>query len=354
VGRNRFGLLFAAEASVPRIEERIEGPPVAIRGTLASATRLPMGDRSAWTGMAERGSQGALLFIRWLYRSLGRRATILFLTPVVAYFLVTGRTTRRFSLDYLRTLWATPGGREALVERPTWRHVFRHLHEFAEHIVDRMIVWSGDTDIIQIDYDGTEILLELSQQRRGAILLGCHLGGWDLLRSVAERTGVTLNVLVFTANAARINAFFERMHPELKLRMIPIELGSIRWVFDVKAAIERGEFVGVLGDRVWESERERSVFATFLGRRALFPLGPFLLQGVIGCPMILTGCFRTGPGRYRAVAIPFASAGVVPRNERRKHAEEQAQRYAHELEQWCVHAPYQWFNFFEFWPEGGA
>jgi len=219
-------------------------------------------------------------------------------------------------------------------------------------VLDRMIVWSGDTELIQIDYRGTEILLELSQQRRGALLLGCHLGSWDLLRLVAEQTNITLNVLIFTANAVRINEFFERMHPQLKLRMIPFELGSIRWVFEVKAAIERGELVGVLGDRVWETERERSVPVTFLGRRARFPLGPFLLQAVIGCPMILTGCFRTDAGRYRAVAVPFAREGIIRRTERRKYAEELAQRYAHELEQWCVRAPYQWFNFFEFWPEG--
>jgi predicted LPLAT superfamily acyltransferase len=321
----------------------------------ATAPQLEREDKTAWTEMAERGSQGALRFIRWVYRTFGHRATIAFLTPVVAYFFVTGRPTRRASIDYLRTLWATTGGRVALGgARPTWRHVFRHVHEFAEHIVDRMIVWSGDTETIQIDYEGTEILLELSQRRRGAILLGSHLGSYDLLRSVAERTGVTLNVLIFTANAARINSFFERMHPNLKLHMIPFELGSIRWVFDLKAAIERGELVGVLGDRVWESERERSVSVTFLGRRARFPLGPFLLQAVLGCPIILTGCFRTGAGRYRAVAIPFAAAGVVPRSDRRKYAEELAQRYAHELEQWCMRAPYQWFNFFDFWPEDRA
>jgi predicted LPLAT superfamily acyltransferase len=320
----------------------------------AAAAPLERRGRSAWSGIAERGTFGALQFIRWVYRTLGRPGTIAFLTPVVAYFFVTGRATRRASLDYLRTLWASPGGREALGSRPTARHVFRHIREFAVQVLDRMIVWSGDTETIHVDYDGTEILRDFSQQRRGAILLGSHVGSYDLLRAVAERTNVTLNVLIFTANAARINEFFERMHPNLKLRMIPFELGSIRWVFELKAAIERGELVGVLGDRVWESDRERSVPVTFLGRRARFPLGPFLLQGVLGCPIVLTGCFRTAGGRYRAVAIPFAPAGVVPRSERRKQAEELAQRYAGVLEQWCLRTPYQWFNFFEFWPEDGA
>ena len=309
---------------------------------------------TTWSGIAERGSMGALRFIRWFYETLGRRATIAFLTPVVTYFFVTGRVLRRASIDYLRTLWAAPGGSEALGSPPSWWKVFRHIHEFAEQVLDRMIVWSGETELIEIDYEGTEILLELSQRREGAILLGSHHGSSDLLRSVAERTGVMLNVLIFAANAARINEFFEKLHPDLKMRMIPFELGSIRWVFDVKAAIERGELVALMGDRVWESERDREVAATFLGRRARFPLGPFLLQTVIGCPMILTGCERTSPARYRASAMPFAPAGVVPRSDRRKCAEELAQRYAHALEQSCLRAPYQWFNFFDFWPEDGS
>jgi len=59
---------------------------------------------TTWSGIAERGSMGALRFIRWFYETLGRRATIAFLTPVVTYFFVTGRVLRRASIDYLRTL----------------------------------------------------------------------------------------------------------------------------------------------------------------------------------------------------------------------------------------------------------
>jgi predicted LPLAT superfamily acyltransferase len=306
---------------------------------------------AVWTGVAERGSIGALRSIRWLYRTLGRRATIASLTPIVAYFFVTGSATRRASMGYLRTLWDSPDGPAALGSPPTWRHVFHHVHEFAESIVDRMIVWSGDEESIQIDYRGTEILHDLAREGRGAILLGSHFGSYDLLRSLAEQTDTVLNVLMFTPRTARINAFFEQLHPGLKMRLISFEPGSINAIFEIRAAIGRGEFVGVMGDRVWEAERERSVTLKFLGREARFPLGPFLLQAVVGCPLILTGCIGSGDGHYQAVAIPLACAGVVPRRQRRAHAEQLAHRYARTLEEWCVRAPYQWFNFFDFWPE---
>jgi predicted LPLAT superfamily acyltransferase len=305
--------------------------------------------RGSWTGIAERGSLRALSLIQWIYRRLGRPIVMVLLTPIVGYFFLTGGAARRASLDYLRTLWGTSRGRVSLGGRPTRRHVFRHLYEFAENIVDSMIVWSGDGERIQIDERGSQSLLELVSQRRGGILLSAHLGSSDMLRLLSKRTGIVLNILTFTRHAARINAFFDKLEPGLRMRLIHFEPGSISVALQIKAAIERGEFVGILGDRVWESERDRSISVTFLGRRTRFPLGPFLLQAALGCPMLLSTCVRTGHGRYLASTQPFGTAVVVPRFERVKYAEELAHRYAAALESQCLRTPYQWFNFFDFW-----
>jgi predicted LPLAT superfamily acyltransferase len=310
--------------------------------------------RRTWTGVRERGSLRALSLIQWIYRHFGRRAVMVLLTPIVAYFFMTGGAARRASLDYLRTLWASSRGRASLEERPTWRHVFRHLYEFAENIADSMIVWSGDGERIHIDERGSEHLLELVRRGRGGILLGAHLGSSDMLRVLAKRTGIVLNVLSFTRHAARINAFFDQLQPNLRMRLIHFEPGSISAVLEIRAAIERGEFVGILGDRIWESERGRSVCVPFLARPTRFALGPFLLQATLGCPMLLTTCVRTGHGQYLASTERFASPVVVPRFERVKYAEELARRYAAALERECLRTPYQWFNFFEFWRDEGA
>lgn len=308
--------------------------------------------RGAWTGIAERGSSGGLRLIRAIYARFGRGPVMVLLTPIVAYFFVTGGAARRASMDYLRTLWATPRGRASLGERPTLRHSFRHLYEFAENIVDSMVVWSGDEERIRIDEHGSEHLLALVREGRGGILLSSHLGSSDMLRVLSKQTGIVLNVLSFTRHAARINAFFDQLQPGLRMRLIHFEPGSISVALEIKAAIERGEFVGILGDRVWESERHRSVSVPFLGRRTRFPLGPFLLQATLGCPMLLSTCVRTGHARYAASTECFAPAVKVPRGERTKYAEELVHRYAAVLERECLRTPYQWFNFFDFWRDG--
>jgi predicted LPLAT superfamily acyltransferase len=305
--------------------------------------------RSSWVGVAERGSLAALFAIRAFYRLFGRRASVAILTPISAYFFVTGGPIRRASMDYLRTLWGTERGRIALGKPPNWRHVFRHINAFSENILDRMIVWGGDIDQIRIEKHGNERIDELMRQGRGAILLSSHIGSFDMLRVLSAESGMVLNVLMFTRHAVRINAFFERLQANRNLRLIRFEPGSLDAAFEMRAAIERGEFIGILGDRVWESELERTVRVPFLGREAAFPLGPFLLQGVLGCPILYSTCVQSGPGRYRATMREFTPAGVVPRVERAKHAEQLVQKYAAALEEGCFETPFQWFNFFDFW-----
>ena len=337
---------FAGEFA-RRVRTHLPPPEKLRRQVEVGSTR-----RGAWTGIAERGSLRALRLICWIYGKFGRRAVMVLLTPIVAYFFVTGGDARRASMDYLRTLWATPNGRASLGEPPRWRHAFRHLYEFAENIVDSMIVWSGDGERIRIDEQGSEHLLELVREGRGGLLLSAHHGSSDMLRVLSKQTGIVLNVLSFTRHAARINAFFDQLQPGLRMRLIHFEPGSISVALEIKAAIARGEFVGILGDRVWESERGRSVPIPFLGRSTRFPLGPFLLQATLGCPMLLSTCVRTGHGRYAASTELFAPATVIPRCERVQYAEALVHRYAAALERECARNPYQWFNFFDFWRDG--
>jgi predicted LPLAT superfamily acyltransferase len=265
-------------------------------------------------------------------------------------------TARRASRQYLRRLHAWPEGRPAFEREPGLVETFRHLREFAISIFDRLCVWTGDADGIEIRDEGGEHLFRLAQERRGAILLGAHLGSFEMLRVQSERQKFKVNVLMFTRHVAQITSFFERLHPGGRLRVIQLDPGSIRSIFEIKACIDRGEFVGVLGDRIGPGEHGRVATASFLGAPARFSLGPFLLAGVLGCPVILSLCLRTGDAHYETVVKTLTEGEVVPRAEREKRARELLEAYARSLEEACCRAPHQWFNFYDFWDaqrEGG-
>jgi predicted LPLAT superfamily acyltransferase len=292
-----------------------------------------------------------LRFMRFAYRTFGHRVCHLLLYPIVAYFYATGRKARQASREYLAAVADHPEGFRALGGPPTERMVFAHLLEFAHQLLDRFSVWSGGGERIVIDQIGRENLRAAAAEGHGGILVGSHLGSFDMMRELSRRTGPTVNVLMFTRHAARINAFFEELDPESRVRVIEFDPSSVSAAFEIKRCTDRGEFVGLAADRLWHAPRERSAKVTFLGRPARLPLGPFLLQTVLGCPLLVSLCIRVGPGRYETHVEPLSVSGRVPRAERSKRAEEMAQAYARVLEVYCLKAPLQWFNFFSFWDD---
>lgn len=315
-----------------------------------------MSSGATWAKAAERGSVGALHAMAWLYRRFGRSVSITLLTPIAAYFLLRDGKARHASLQYLRRLHDWPEGRRAFDRAPGLLESLWHFREFAINIFDRLCVWTGEAERIEIRDEGSEHLFRLAQERRGAILLGAHLGSFDMLRVLSERQQLKVNVLMFTQHAAQITSFFERLHPGGGLRVIQFDPGSIRSIFEIKACLDRGEFVGILGDRIGPGEHGRAATASFLGHPARFPLGPFLLAGLLGCPVLLSLCLRTGNARYETVVKPLTQGKVVPRAERETRARELLEAYARSLEEACCRAPRQWFNFYDFWDahrEGG-
>jgi predicted LPLAT superfamily acyltransferase len=307
-----------------------------------------------WAELAESGSARALRLGAWIARGVGPRAMALLLWPVAAYFVLRRAAVRRASRQYLERIWASPEGRRALGRPPGWRSCVRHLHEFALSLHDRMILWSGGLERMEVLHDGSERIFDLARQGRGALLLGAHLGSLDMLSFLSRRYALVVNVVAFYENARRINAFFESLSSDHRVRLIELDPGSVQAAFRVRECIARGEFVVVMADRMAPGKAARAVQTGFLGRPARFPLGPFLLAGALGCPVLMALCLRREAGRYETVLRPLGDGARPARGEREKQARELLERYVGLLESFCQDHPYQWFNFYPFWDEDAA
>ncbi|MEM7409377.1 MAG: hypothetical protein AAF430_03975 [Myxococcota bacterium] len=300
-----------------------------------------------WSQLAESGSMGAIRLLAWIYRVFGRRFCQLLLFPIVAYFYVRERAWNGASLRYLRFVWSRPEGRERLVRPPTIATPFRHYHEFASQVFDRLVLWGGGFDQFRVDHAGSEHLFELKREGRGGILLGAHLGSFDMARSLAREYGLVLNIVMYTAHTERLNRFFEEVDPDSRLRVVSLDPTSMRTAFEIKACLDRGELVGILADRVPAGSREPVFWADFLGRPMPVPSSPFQLACLLGCPAFVSTCVRVGNGRYYASVTPLGPGRKLPRREREKGAEELARLYVRTLEAICLRYPFQWFNFFD-------
>ncbi|MCZ6782707.1 MAG: hypothetical protein O7G30_05285 [Proteobacteria bacterium] len=304
-----------------------------------------------WSTVAERGSIGALRFLAWFHNTLGQRASWILIYGAAVYFYLRTGVARAASRQYLEALAASPEGRAALGGPPTRLSVFRHILEFSINIFDRVVVWGGGIDAYRFTHDESGKLFSAARTGRGGILLSAHLGSFDMLRVLSDEYGLVVNVLMYTDNAERINRFFEKLDPRSTVRVIPLDPSSMRTTFTIRSCIERGEFVAVLADRLSPGARERVAQTTFLGRPTAFPLSPFLLGGVLGCPVFVALCVREGRSHYRTLLRSIGDRSGVPRAEREKYGQDLLERYVAILQEHCIRTPYQWFNFYPFWPK---
>jgi predicted LPLAT superfamily acyltransferase len=61
-------------------------------------------------------------------------------------------------------------------------------------------------------------------------------------------------------------------------------------------------------------------------------------------------CLREGSG-HTVHFEKFANTVLLPRYDRERALANLAARYARRLEHYCLQAPLQWYNFYDFWAE---
>lgn len=309
---------------------------------------------AAWYTERERGSTLGMRITVWLYRWLGHRVAQLLVFAIVAYFFATDSAARSASRRYLARLYATPGGRAALGGPPSAWQVFRHFMAFGLSILDRIGFWLGDPARFTVAVHGMEHLDRVARDGSGALVLGSHLGSFDAMRLLAERRSpLRVNVLTYTRHASRINGILRRLDGagaggREGVRVIPVQQSGFQHVVEAKACLERGEVVAILADRVPPGETRSVAGVSFLGGAARLPEGPFRLAALLRCPVLLMSGLRSGERRYDVRVEPFADRIELPRRGRRAATAAFCQRFADWLGAGCLCAPYQWFNFYEF------
>ncbi|MBW2419921.1 MAG: glycosyltransferase family 2 protein [Deltaproteobacteria bacterium] len=337
------------------VEDNLRIARAYVRLAFAGGPRVCSHDRGPgsteeleWASASERGARFTLRFVVWLIRRLGAAPLRPLLVPIAAYYTFFAVGARRASQAYLARIDRAHGGSGA---RPGLRESYRHFYSFAEVILDRLALWSGAYDRFDVVLHGREKMEGHLTSARGAFLVGAHLGNFDMLRIVAREAEIPVNVLIFAANAERINEAFQALDPDCNVRLIEIDPTSARTAFEIRRCVDRGEFVAVLADRSLPGGRHRIVRTSFLGESAEFPEGPFRLSMVMQLPILMTIALRTGPNRYDVFFEEIADGEPVPAERREKAIQERVETYASRLEHYCRRAPLQWFNFHDFWAD---
>lgn len=289
-----------------------------------------------WTARSERGAVPLIKFIVWVALRIGRPTARLLLVPICLYFLIFSGASRRASRRYLK---------KVLPHRLGIADLFRHYHAFASCLLDRVFFLNDRLDLFEVEIQGEEIVRDILARGSGCLLFGAHFGSFEAARAVGRRQpDLRISLLMYEENARKIGSVLNAINPKLALDVIG--LGRSGSMIEVGQQLERGHFVGLLADRSLDGEGRARY--PFLGSPAAFPLGPFRMAALLRRPVVLMVGLYRGGGRYQVCFERLIDA-AEPANGRAPDMEEAMRRYVERLEHYCREAPFNWFNFYDFW-----
>ncbi|HMG22981.1 MAG TPA: hypothetical protein VK607_16715 [Kofleriaceae bacterium] len=294
-----------------------------------------------WRKIPEAGTVFGIRFLVLLARTFGRRIAGWCLYLVALYYATVRGIVRRASRDYLRRVG----------QRTTFGNIVRHLHTFAQVSLDRLFFLTGRWEPFCFEQKNHDLLVQAGKTGRGVLLLGAHLGSFEAMRCRAKEFGVPLNVVVDFSNAERLNAVLRSLAPDIETRLISLAGDPVTAMLAIRAAIDRGEFVAILGDRHPSARvgTSRVVTSEFLGADAAFPAGPWLLAHALRCPVYFVAGVYTPPNHYALQFELLAEEVRLDRRDRSAALARYVRAYAAMLETYTRSAPLNWFNFFDFW-----
>jgi predicted LPLAT superfamily acyltransferase len=114
----------------------------------------------------------------------------------------------------------------------------------------------------------------------------------------------------------------------------------------IRDALDEGAIVALLADRLRPGGESSGT--PFLGARADFPTAPWKIAAALGAPVMLCFGVYLGGNRYHLRFETLAERVDRERDGGRPVAEWIGE-YARRLESEVRGAPFNWFNFYDFW-----
>src|SRR5574344_342638 len=307
-----------------------------------------MTNKAEWQNKQESTSNFGLKLIIFCYRIFGRSFTLAIIWCISFTIFIFNKNIRYISRDYLLRIRSFAKSKNVLLPA---NGIIRHIYCFCSSLFDRILDWQGfvsKDDLISVN-NALDILKRAELEERGALIVGAHIGSLDVLRAINSfKPKKIINILIIVSNSKRIVNFMSAINPNSSLNFIIADEITPATAIDLAQRVARNEWVVILGDRLLNSDT-RSVEANFLGGKANFPQGPWILAHMLKVPVYTMFALRVG-SKHKLILNEWGICSL-PRKDRDKQLQLYVDKYAAELEQVLLVSPCEWFNFYSFWQE---
>ena len=292
---------------------------------------------TSWSGKSRGGKFGYTFFIA-LLKFTNIRLTYFFIKFVALYFLIVSDKTS--SKYYFRKILA-------FNNLKTIVSIYKNYCLLGEVLIDKISVLAGFKDKFTFDFDGEEFLIQIVNEKRGCLLIGAHMGNWEVAGQLLERLDTKINIVLYESEHQKIEELLEKNMVKKNANIIPIK-DDFSHLYKIKDAFLNNEIVVMHGDRFLPGTS--TVIMDFMNRSAQFPTGPLYLASKNNVPVSYVYALKKSATHYHF----YATKGKIypypaKIKTRRQELKIMVKDYVLSLESIIEKYPLQWFNYYPFW-----
>ena len=290
---------------------------------------------SLWQGKSKGTPMGYRIFV-WVLKTFGVLPAYFLLRPVVLYYFF-------FSFKASRQIYLLYHRRMGFSMLASIGKLYRNYYLLGQSIIDKVVVMSGIKNKFSFDFDGEKNLREITRLQQGGILLSAHIGNWDVAGHLFKRLETRINIVLYDGEHQQIKEYLEGVTGKRNVNIIVIK-NDLSHIYAISDAFSKNELVCMHADRFIEGNKIMTT--DFLGEKARFPMGPFLLASKFKVPVSFVFAVKESKLHYHFFASGIKDYTGLPKNE---DMQEMLTDFAMEMEIKLKKYPEQWFNYYNFW-----
>ena len=295
-------------------------------------------EKQNWDGKSYGTPLGYKIFI-YSIRFLGLRFAYALLFFVSGYYYLFRRKSRESTLQFRKIYekWGRSNKRKLGVFFP-----FQRVFIFGKVLIDRVAVFFGiKYHLVQQGTEHLEGFLE-----SGGIILGSHFGNWEAgLSILKEKKDVNTYVAMSVVQGDFLQKILEQQAKDF-VSIIPLDQEH-NSLLTIKNCLQENKIVAMHGDRYFGSMR--TVECCFMGEKAHFPVGPYILAATLQKPISFVSVVKTKWNEYKLVCHPPFYCVWDRKRKKDEQIKSWVKEYISFTERMLAEYPEQWFNFYDFW-----
>jgi len=289
----------------------------------------------AWEGRSKAKPLGYKIFVGIL-KTAGVGPAYFLLRIVAFYYLIFSFKSSKHTFNYFHK-------RHGYGTVKSVYKVYQNYNLLGQSIIDKVVVMAGIENKLTFEMDGINNLHQIAAQKKGGLLLTAHIGNWEAASHLLTEIDSRINIVTFDGEDSGIKQYLESVTGKSRINFIHIK-EDMSHIFEISEAFLENELVCMPADRFLEGAK--TVAVNFLGEKANFPQGPFLLACKFKVPVTFVYGMKESTWHYHFFSSKIKDYSDLEMEEASRHI---LQDFVDYMESKVKKYPEQWYNYYNFW-----